>query len=248
VRLNKRYRLNFYLLLLALTGGCVSPKSNVPAYTWADSQSALKALCQRSRAVHTVSSECALTLTRENGDSVRLDGAVAMKLPDSVRMRAWKMGQAVFDLTMTPAGLWIESPPDPDRRGQVLPATLSTARMARAWSIISGEFFCGGDLTVIDTGGPCFRVERNIQGQHIVCWVDRISLTPERYSVVDSNGVSRFTLLLDRYQIINGIVWPTRMTARSQRSRIMIELKETELNGELAPNAFVPPRKAEKMQ
>ena len=231
MRLNKRYRLNFYLVLLALTGGCVSPKSNVPAYTWADSNRP-ESLCQRFTAVHTVSSEWALTLTRDNGDSVRLDGALAMKLPDSVRMRAWKMGQAVFDLTITPAGLWIESPPDPNRRGQILPASLNTAKMARAWSIVSGQFFCG-DLTVVDVGGPCFRVERNIDGQHIVCQVDRATLTPERYSVIDSEGISRFTLSLDHYQIINGIVWPTRILAWSRGSRITIELKEAELNGEL---------------
>jgi hypothetical protein len=248
VLLDKRHRFLSYVLLVALAGGCVSPTPSTPAYTWIDSQSAVKTLCQRSSSVHTVSSECALTLTRDNGESVRLDGAIAMKLPDSVRMRAWKMGQAVFDLTVTPAGLWIESPPDPDRRGQILPATLSAAKLARAWSIVSGEFFCSADLVVVDSGGPCFLVERNIEGQHIVCQIDRASLTPERYSVIDADGVERFALSLDRYQIVNGIVWPMRMIGRSQGSRIMIELKDTELNGELAPNAFVPPRNAERVQ
>ena len=126
--------------------GCNSPPpEHLPAYQWVDDPTAMQALCERAERVHSVSSEASLTLTRANGDSVRLDGAVAMRLPDSVRMRAWKFGQAVFDLTLTPDGLWIEAPADPDRRGQVMPASLSAAKMARAWSVISGEFFCAAD-------------------------------------------------------------------------------------------------------
>ena len=50
-----------------------------------------------------------LTLTRPDGQSVRLDAALVMSLPDhSVRLRAWKFNQAVFDLTLNPQGLWIE--------------------------------------------------------------------------------------------------------------------------------------------
>ncbi|HWE03046.1 MAG TPA: hypothetical protein VG326_11615 [Tepidisphaeraceae bacterium] len=241
------YRLIFLAAITPIVGGCLKPSPDIPPYTWTDSRSAIHALCRRSAAVHAVSAECALTLTRDDGESVRLEGAVAMRLPDSVRMRAWKMGQPVFDLTLTPAGLWIESPADPNRRGQILPATLSAANVARAWSIVFGGFFCGDDFSVIDTGGPCFGAARNIHGQRIVCTIDRASLTPERYVVIDADGVERFALSLDRYRIIDGIAWPFRMIATSQGNRIMVELKDTELNGELAPDAFVPPRRAKRI-
>ena len=73
------------------------------------------------------------------------------------------------------------------------------------------------------------------------------TLTPRRYSVLDGRGVEQFYLAVDRYQMIQGIAWPVRLSAKSEGGQILIELKETELNGELAPNAFVPPRSARKM-
>ena len=86
-----------------------------------------------------------------------------------------------------------------------------------------------------------------MQGQRIVCDVQRATLTPRRYSVFDSDGVVRFTLTLDRYAMIGDIPWPVHLTAKSEGGVIAIELKGPELNGDLAPNAFVPPRKAEKI-
>jgi hypothetical protein len=241
-------RQNLLLTFLLLTG-ChyAAPAEQLPVYVWTDAPTALHALCQRSQVVNSVSSECALTLTRGNGESVRLDGAIVMRLADSVRMRAWKFGQAVFDLTLTPAGLWIEGPKDASRRDEVLPASLDAARMARAWSIISGQFFCSDDARVEDHGGASFIVEKTIDAQRIRCQIERATLTPRKYTIMDAGGIDRFTLTLDRYELISGIAWPVHLTAHSDGGSISIELKDPELNGELAPNAFTPPRTAEKM-
>jgi hypothetical protein len=194
-----------------------------------------------------MSAQCTLTLTRSNGESIRLDGAIVMRPPDSVRLRAWKLSQAVFDLTLTPEGLWIEAPRDRAGREKVLPGSLSAAQMARAWMVMSGEFFCDPGARVEDRGGPSVCVERLMQGQRIVCAVERATLTPRRYSVIDRDGVERFALNLEGYEMIGGIPWPVRWSARSEKGKIGIELKEVELNGELAPNAFVPPRRAERI-
>src|SRR6185437_7121635 len=192
------------MLLLALSvlaAGCATaPPENLPAYRWIDDQAALKSLCERSQSVHTVSAECVLTLIRPNGDSVRLDGAVVMRLPASVRMRAWKFSQAVFDLTLTPEGLWIESPPDPDRREKMLPASVNAAKMARAWAVVSGEFFCDPDVRIEDHGGAQFQVQGRIEGQRVICNIARATLTPRTYAVLDSGGVVRFKLTLDHYE------------------------------------------------
>ncbi|HZL37994.1 MAG TPA: hypothetical protein VFC78_21945 [Tepidisphaeraceae bacterium] len=235
--------------LLILAGGCAHrPAENLPAYRWVDGPAALRALCARSRAVHSASAEAALTLTRPDGQSVRLNAAIVMLPPSSVRMRAWKFGQRVFDLTLTPGGLWVEGPEDPGRRGQAMPASLDAAKVARAWSLMSGTFFCDPATRVRDLGGSRFSVERITDGQRIVCEVEKATLTPRQYTLLDARGVRRFMLSLDRYELVNGIAWPVHLDAHSDGGRIEIELKNVELNGELAPNAFVPPRRAQRVK
>lgn len=236
------------IALATCVGGCASaPKENLPVYPWAGTRAALQMLCERSRAVTSASSRADITLTRPDGQSVRLDAAVVMRPPGYMRMRAWKFGQRVFDLTLTPAGLWVEGPQDPGRRQQALPASLSAARVARAWTLVTGEFFCGSDASAQAAGGSRFRVERTIEGQRVTCDVDRSTLTPRQYRLIDPNGVTRFSLDLNQYQIIGGIVWPVHLTATSDAGRISIELHDVELNGELAPQAFVPPPAARRM-
>jgi hypothetical protein len=38
-----------------------------------------------------------------------------------------------------------------------------------------------------------------------------------------------------------------RLTAKSEGGTIAIDLKDPELNGDIPPNAFIPPKRAEKI-
>lgn len=234
------------ILVIGLPG-CARTE-RLPAYRWVDAPTALHHLASRAAAVKSASAECQITLTRPDGQSVRLDGALAMKPPDSVRLRAWKLGQAVFDLTVTPGGVWMVAPDDPDRRQRVLPAAANAAKMAQAFAMFSGEFFTAGDARIVDTGGPRFRIERSVGGQRIVCEVERSTLTPRRYVVSDSSGANHFSMTEDRYEIVSGIPWPTKLIARGENGMIEMELHDVELNAPLPPNAFVPPRRARKLE
>ena len=98
--------------------GCAARQqvdANLPTYGRLDHAAALRVLAERAQSVRSVSAQAALTLTRADGQSVQLDGAVAMAPPGRVRLRAWKFNQAVFDLTLTPEGLWVLTPDDPGR-------------------------------------------------------------------------------------------------------------------------------------
>jgi outer membrane lipoprotein-sorting protein len=224
------------------------PRENLPAYAWTDDQTALRELASRARSVKTVSAAALLTLTRRDGQSVRLDGAIAMSLPDkSVRLRAWKLGQAVFDLTLTPGGLWIEIPKDAARRQQIAPASLSASQFARAISIFGGEVFEGPGVQVIDHGGPRFEVRKPLDnGTFMTADVERSTLAVRQYRLTDSAGKVRLRLTLRDYGLFNGIAWPTRLIARSENGAIDAELRDVELNAELPPAAFIPPHGAEK--
>ena len=232
--------------VFALTGCARRRPSPLPTYRGLDDAAALHVLAQRAESVKTLSAPCGLTLTRPDGQTVQLDAAVAMEPPQRLRLRAWKFGQAVFDLTLTPAGLWVVAPQDPGRREKVLPATLSAAQFGREWAMLNGRFFLEHDLT---TGGDAkwLSVRRKLEdGRTVTCRVDRATLTPRDYEMRDPQGVVRFRFALADYKMVEAIPWPMKLTARSVDGRIDIRLKDVELNQELAPNAFKPPRRAEK--
>jgi outer membrane lipoprotein-sorting protein len=233
---------------LLLTAGCAGrrPTELLPTYPRLDDAAALKVLAERAAAVKSLSAQCNITLTRPAGDSVRLDGAVVMAPPDRLRMRAWKFNQAIFDLTLTPEGLWVMTPDDPARREKVLPAGLSAARFGREWALLNGQFFTHPDLTL---GGNdrWLTVSRTLDdGRKVVCRIDRPTLTPRRYVMSDPQGVVRFELTLSDYHLVNNIPWPQKTRAVSDEGTIDLRLKEVELNQDLAPSAFKPPRRAEK--
>ena len=78
--------------------------------------------------IHGMTGRCQLTMTGENRQSIQLDGVMVMALPDRVRLRVWKLDQAVFDLTVLPEGLWIETAPQmsgASTPGPLIPATLA---------------------------------------------------------------------------------------------------------------------------
>ena len=239
------------LPLLLLLVGCAHrpPQENLPTYPWTDAPTALRAMAKRATQVKTINSPCALTLTRPNGESIRLDGALAISLPDkSVRIRAWKFNTAVFDLTLIPSGLFLELPRDPDRRPQVLPASLSAAQLARALSLLGPNFFEDPKPQTRDPGGPRFELSKPIeQGQTMIASVDRATLTVRQYRLLGPSTALRFTLDLAQYRDFHGLPWPTRMVATNNGSRIDLELTDPQLNVPLPPRAFVPPRGAEKV-
>ena len=238
------------LTLSAAGAGCAArraPGTALPTYPNADHATALRVLNERARSVRTVSAACDLTLARADGQTVRLDGAMAMAPPERLRLRAWKFGQAVFDLTLTPDGLWVVTSDDPARRQKVLPASLSAARLGREWAMLGGSFFGQEGLTVRDDGGRLTVSKVLEDGRTIICDVNRPTLTPRRYRLLDPSGRTRFTLAFSEYHLFDSVPWPTRLLATSDDGRIAVRLKDVELNGELAPNAFKPPRRAEKL-
>lgn len=235
--------------LLAL-GGCAptTPVETIPAYPLMDAAASLRQVAANAQRVRALSGEGLITLTRANGESVRLDAAVAMRPPERARIRAWKFGQAVFDLTVTPEGVWMVSPEDSGRREQIRAAGVSAAKLARTWSVLSGGFFDEPGLTTQMSDGRML-VRREASGGEpaVVCEVDRRTLTPRKYSVLDDGGATRFSLTMDRYRQFGDVVWPMRMVAVSEGGTVEVELREAEVNPELPAAAFTPPRRAEKL-
>ncbi len=232
------------LLPLLLMGGCAH-QPPLPTYPGLTDSAALNILAQRGRSVQALSGQGSLELIQPDGQSVRLEAALAMRLPNQMRLRAWKFSQAVLDLTITPQGVWIVAPRAQGRREQILSAGARAAEFAKAWSLFT--LFDRPGVTTSDQDGQLV-VRQSAPGEPaILCHVDRRTLTPRRYDILDDTGKVRFTLRLDRYRNFNGIVWPQRMKATGPHGTILLTLRDLELNGDIPAAAFTPPPRAERL-
>jgi hypothetical protein len=222
--------------------GCAH--EHLPTYPRVAPPQLISAMRQRSCAVHSVSGSGIITLTRAGGESVRLDGAIVMQPPDRARLRAWKFGRAVFDLTLTPQGVWLFAPTDSDQRERIERAGASASQLVRTWSMLLGRFFDTQNLTAHAKGDSIVFSQPQTGGGELRCELQQSTRTVRRYSLVDDRAIERFSLVLSRYRTFNDIAWPTRIVARSETGTVQVDLSETEINGELTPQAFVPPRRA----
>jgi hypothetical protein len=236
-------------VIAPLTGVACAPKRtpDVAPYRWVDEHTALADLRARAAALKTLSAECGITLTRADGESVQFDGALVLENPNHVRLRAWKFNRAVFDLTLNDEGLWVMTLDDPSRREQVLPATLRAADFLRELSLFTGGFFTQEPPPKAETRGNTLLLTRATPHGLLHCEVDRATLTPRRfYSDAQTSGAERFELKLSKYREVNGVPWAMRLEAVSGMGRVAVEQRDVEINGELAPQAVVPPKRAEK--
>src|SRR5262249_20183151 len=118
-----------------------------------------------------------------------------------------------------------------------------TARkLADTMELFNGALFHEPGVRVTET--PELLIVSSAQ---IRCEVDRRTLVPRRYLLLDDSGAARFTMELSDYRMIGEIPFAYGYLAISDDGRILIALREVELNGALAENAFVPPRRAEKL-
>jgi hypothetical protein len=217
-------------------------REHIATYPSMPDQQAMRILIDRSRTIRTVSAQGLVTLERPNGQTLRLDAALAFRPPTNARLRAWKLGQAVFDITLTARGVWVVSP-------QQDPAAFSdnTAKDTRQWlRLMTGTFESAG-LIADETGSRLVVKQAADDGATITCEVDRNTLTATRYILRDAQGQQQFELKLSRYADFDRIVWPQRIEAAGPSGRIAIDLNQIEINGELPPAAFRPPARAVKL-
>jgi hypothetical protein len=243
-----RLTMSCVVLVIMCASGCRSTQARLPEFQGLETTAAIKLLRQRGRAIENASAEALVVLTHQDGRSIRLDAAIVMQPPDLVRLRAWKFGRAVFDLTLTPDGTWLSAEAG-DQAEQLRSAAANASDFARQWSLLTGRFFDKPDLELVSDSFSSLRIRRPARAGEpvIVCDVDRPTLTPRRFAVIDEAGRPRFTLHLDRYELIGNIPWAQRVRAVSEQGRVTIESRAVELNRELSPNAFRPPRRAEKL-
>jgi len=227
-----------------IAAGCTRP---LPQYPHLDAAAAMRLMTERSQRVKTLASPCRLILTRNDGQSVQLDGALAAQPPDHLRLRAWKVSQPVFDLTLRPDGLWLYVA---DASDAALGATwndITADRVAGAWAVLTTGFDAD-DWRVVADNKDTLHLSASEGPSHgrMECEVSRPALTLRRCDVGDPEGAPRMTLRSDRYRSVNGFVWPARICFDSPRGSITVLLDDPLFNDELPLRAFQPPARAVK--
>jgi hypothetical protein len=233
-------------IAIVLLAGCAAHE-HLPPAEWHTEQDARRILADRASRIHNVTAQGLLTMQQSNGQSVRLDIAMVRDNAHHVRLRAWKLGRTVFDFTLTPDGVWLLMPDDPSIRNRLKQAQGGVAKLADTFGIIDGALFSDPKTKYRKTGNT-ITFSGSIDNSRTTCEVDSTTLTPRKYALTDENGVARFTLALDRYKVIDSIPTAMRYTATSDVGTMIVSLTDIDLNTDLAPGAFVPPHRAEKIR
>jgi outer membrane lipoprotein-sorting protein len=235
----------FVVLMVAIVGCAPKTIENIPRYPLMDPAASLATMRDRANGVRDISGQGAVTLTDARGGSVRLDAAFVFAPPDRARVRTYKFGQAVLDLTVTPNELWLFVPRKDERADQLRAAAGSTGRAVRQWLelLAGGDAAAGGEAEVV---GDRIVVMQSQDGLTTRSEIDRATLTARKFMIIDSTGKQQFTLTLTNYRQVGPAVWPSKIRAVSPTGTIDIESRDVEANV-APPAAFTPPARAERL-
>ncbi|MBC7772600.1 MAG: hypothetical protein H7210_08920 [Pyrinomonadaceae bacterium] len=231
------------LLLISLSG-CASELPTYPPMADAD---ALGLIAARMDSVRSISASADLSLTSVEGETVSLDGAFAARPPKRARLRAWKFGSPVLDLTIVPEGAWVYAVAR-DGSASTEMTKLPAAGVSQSIELLSGAYFSGARPVASESTSTTLVVAGPALGREDVrCEIDRATLTPRRFVLAPPGDGKDMEIVLDRYALFGDIVWAGRMQFRGPGGTIMIRFADLELNGEIAENAFVPPGRATRL-
>lgn len=240
--MSRRARLVAWIgIAIVALGGCAGPPvTPLPTHEWIDAPHAMDTLRERATLIDTLSATCRLVLRSADGETVRLDGAIVCRPPDRVRLRAWKMGQTVFDLLATPEGAWAWAPDADDPAAALREIGVRADRLAEAMAYVTGGFVDGA--RVVGLTDDSLVVERPTAetGARVRGVIDRRTLTPREAILLDSAGRERYRLTFEDYVVIDSHLLATSMSGRGEEGRFSVRLDEIEVNVEPAEGAFVP--------
>jgi len=245
-RVTARSAISLMILLFFLPGGCAA---KLPTYPGLDDAAALRVIAERFESVTSAQAVAELSLTSLDGQTVTLDAALVAAPPDRVRLRAWKFGSPVLDVTVLPEGVWAFAAARPGRALESPmpdPGTLHSAAVSQSVGAFTRTFFAAAvPVETASTRSTLIVVGPAFDRPDVRCEIERATLTPRRF-ILEAQGTSS-ELLLDRYAMIDGVAWPRRMVFRSPEGSVVVRTSEIDFNDELPPNAFVPPARAKRL-
>lgn len=227
-------------------GGCASQK--LPTYPWVDTDTAVAQLASQDARLQSILAAGSVTLTDSKNRTDRLAASLVVKFPDYMRLRAWKSGQAAFDLMFKPEGVWLMVPEQRKADESFRPVSAVAADLSRAWPTFHGDFFTALNIEIEDHFGKTFWIQRRLDNGAIIrCEVDRATLTVVQNQVLDRHGRQRYSVAYEHYAVVNDLAVPHRIVAKGEQGTVVIDLLEMQVNRPTPAGAFVPPEHADRL-
>ena len=242
--MNMRFALIALLALVCMLPACASQRAQVasepavlmpiPRRPWVNLLYGINSINERAQSLNTVLAVGDIILTKADGkSSVTLEAALLLENSDYLKLRAWKAGQVVMDITYTPESVWVwTSQQAPELTFTRAALTQLVAAMrgqvpTNAEQISENEHWITASAT-LENGAPIqFRIHKP-------------TLTITQFTYFDKQQTRRQTLVMDQYDLINHQPWPRRIRAEGEMGFMLINLREVEINEPLPPHAFVP--------
>jgi outer membrane lipoprotein-sorting protein len=235
-------------LLLALFGtGCARHscdhfERDLPVHADATTDMARKTVVDNLAAVKTIESTCTIRLIRADGKEIQLEGAIVAKPPSHFRLQMWKLGRTVFDLTITPDGVWMLKSKKMNAGAQPgISGSANWQGLSRGWESLSESFFNNAQVTQTN---DLFEFVQKHEKATITCTVDDRKLVVRTVTILNKQNQTSHTLSMNCYRLLDDVAWPARLSIASDGNEIIITSRDLTLNEELAEAAFWPPRKA----
>lgn len=219
------------MLLLA---SCRAP---LPSYPTRPVEESLRVLASRASQLQTFSGAGSLTVRDPDRGSVTLEAAIVARRPDQVRVRAWKLGRSVADITLD--GDRVEGETDPRVDRDTLVEGVRALRTVLLW--VDGAFY---ERAARDAGtdGATIRARGTVAGVPgpVLAGIERRTLTLRSLEIEgnDAGGSGAGSFTLDRYREVEGMVWPMRISASSHDRQAVFRLDWVELNTPIARGAL----------
>lgn len=256
----RRFAVSITLGFACLTGlaGCgftppaVAP---LPAVAWDDLEDARRILIERQAAVQNVQAECKFRITPPGESTQSLDGAIVMEGDQRLRLRTWKLNQTIFDLTVNAEGVWIVASGEMKKRAPEAESDLANLA-SQLNKLLQGPDFSEARLLGGIRGdyGKPDPVDHEsgfhnlfAEWGHTYSEIDASTLIPDYFAFRKEPPEDQI-VVKPKYQQHGSILWYRAIQTTGPFGTIEITFRNVELNGELNPRAFKPPRRAVKVE
>jgi len=235
----------FHFSLFTLSGCRVpAPLITLPPVAYADAAAAAALLSARRDAVQTVQTQATLRFTPAGKKPQTLDAQLVYAAPDRARLRAGKLNHNVFDLTVTPEGVWTAVSPRVTDRAPDAEAGL--VRLAEVLPfLLSGPDYADADVAATQKKDRLNLIWKHGLGVEL----DAATLTPLRFALTDPQRPDRAPVVIKPVYTVydaagRGVPWLHSAAASGGFGRVELTFYDVVLNDDLNPRAFRPPRRA----